>query len=173
MAHLIRRIERLERANRRWQRIHAVLLIGLALGLIASIDRLEVTEAQSIDRRDGASSIANLQAEARINLAIRALKSINQRMNGGAGMMNRDIVIGIWSRRLLSAQIDRNDRKVPQIDLFEAHLSRMTELEDRANVQYRERRISDLDQMEVAFSRLEAEYWLTRARTQRLPGVFW
>ena len=45
----------------------------------------------------------------------------------------------------------------------------MKELEDQAEAQYRERRISDLEQMEAEFYRLEAEYWLTRVKAGQTP----
>ena len=55
-------------------------------------------------------------------MALRALKSIKQRINSGVGILNRDIKIFQWSFRLMLAQLDRNDKKIATADVFAAHL---------------------------------------------------
>jgi hypothetical protein len=172
MARMTRRIDRLERKNRRWKRIHAVLLVGMAAWLIGTVDRTTVTGAQQDDRPDESLSAFETHAETRIKIANRALKSIEQRVNAGTGVLNRDSLIHAWSQRLVFAQIDRNDAKVPQVDIFAGHLNRMKQIEDRANAHYRERRISDLDQMEATYFRSEAESWVVRAKTGLSPSLF-
>ena len=71
------------------------------------------------------------------------------------------------------AQLDRNDKKISLVDIFAEHLARMRELEDRGKTNYRNRKISDMEQMETEFYRLEAESWLTRAQGGQLPLMIW
>ena len=56
MARMSQRIDRMERDNRRWKRLHALLLVGTAVLLIGGIDRPTALEAQQVDREDEALS---------------------------------------------------------------------------------------------------------------------
>jgi hypothetical protein len=173
MVRMMRQIACLERTDRRGKRVHAVLLVGTAVLLLGGINRPVALEAQQVDRREEALNAIEPLAEARIKLALKALRSINQRINAGVGFQNRDYATYLWSRRLVFAQLDRNDKKISLVDIFAEHLARMRELEDRGKTNYRNRKISDVEQMETEFYRLEAESWLTRAQSGQLPLMIW
>jgi hypothetical protein len=61
----------------------------------------------------------------------------------------------------------------PPATLFEAHRARMMEVNARADRQYRERRISDLERMELEYFQLESAVWLERVKAGQPPWVVW
>jgi hypothetical protein len=167
------RVDRLERARRRWALINAALLVGTAVLGAGGVHRTPALEAQQVERRDGTRTDTEPQAEARVKVALKALESIRQRVNAGVGVMYRDHIVAQWSRRLLHAQLDAAAGATPPAALFEAHRARMREVEARADCQYRERRISDLERMELEYFTLEAELWSARVKAGRPPGLVW
>jgi hypothetical protein len=174
---MMRRIARLEKDNRRCKRVHAVLLVGMAVLLFGVMNQPVALEAQQIDRQEEALNTSEPLAEAQIKLALKALNSINHRSTskGGFQFLPRNFATNLWSRRLVFAQLDRNDKTISPVDIFARHLDRMKELDDRAQANYRDRKISDLEQMETEFYRLSAETWLIRAKggKLRLPLMIW
>jgi hypothetical protein len=142
-----------------------VLLAGIAAFVIAGSGRPATIGAEPIDQKDESPSIRQALAEARVELALRALTSIHKRINAGAAMPNRDRMIAVWSRRLLIAQLGVADGAASRSTFVEEHLAQMKELEAGAINQYRERRISDLERMEMEFYRLDAEWLSAKAKS--------
>jgi hypothetical protein len=169
VARLTRRIDRLERESRRWRGATGVILAGVAALAIGGGHRPATIRAQPLDTNDRSRPCS----AAKVELALRALRSINRRINTGAGVMNRDELIILWSRRLLVARLEAGDGSGSRLAPLEAHLTRMKELEAGAIHQYRERRISDLERMEMEFHRLEAESWSARAKAGGPPWAGW
>jgi hypothetical protein len=170
---LARRVKCLERANRRWGLINAALLAATAVLGAGGVPRMTAVRAQQVERKERALPAAEPQAEAQVSLALKALQSIDHRVNSGVGVLGRDHVTALWSRRLLYAQLLLANDATPRVTLFEAHRARMIEVEARANRQYRERRISDLEQMELEYFERESGLWLERVKAGRPPWVVW
>jgi hypothetical protein len=170
---ITRRIDRLERDNRCRKRSKAVILISALLLLIGGggVDRPRTIEAQQVDQREEKASASTSLAEARMKVALGALNSIKQRISKGNGVLNRDALICLWSRRLLIAQLDMSKSQTDRIAIFKAYLAQMKDLEERANVHYSERRISDLEQMDAVFHRMEAESWLMKVKQGQVPWI--
>jgi hypothetical protein len=165
MAELTRRVDHLERANRRWKRCNALVLIGALLLLSGGVECPGTIEAEPVSPQGENATACTLLAEARIRLAFKALNSIKQRISSGKGCPNRDALVCGWSRRLLFAQIELSRGHVDRVASLEAHLVRMRDLEGRANAHYGERRISDLELMEAEYHRRVAESWLAREKS--------
>jgi hypothetical protein len=73
----------------------------------------------------------------------------------------------VWSHFVLQTQFDLSDKKPDQIAALEAHLDRMTKLEELLK---KVRRLGFGQAIEVgavAYYRIEAEYWLAHARVQQ------
>jgi hypothetical protein len=170
---LARRVDRLERANRRWGLINAAILTATAVLGAGGVHRITPVGAQQAERKDASRSDTEPQAEPQVKLALKALRSIDQRVSAGVGVLGRDHMTAVWSRRLLLAQIEAADGATPPVALFEAHRARMSVVEARANRHYRERRISDLEKMELEYFALEAGLWLERVKAGRPPWVVW
>jgi hypothetical protein len=169
---MTQRIERLERENRRGKMVMGVVLAGAAALVMGGIDRPAILEAQEFGRQDEPRQVAEARAEAQVKLALKALKSINQRLSSGAGIMNRDYLVALWSRRLLIAQLEATGEPAHCAAFFEAHQTRMKDLEERGIVSYRDHRISDLEQMETEYHRRRAEAWSARVKAGRTPWRF-
>jgi hypothetical protein len=173
VAWLTRRVECLERANRRWALSHAVLLAAMVVLGIGGVHRMTTIGAQEVERKERTGCVAEPQAEAQVKLAQKALRSIDQRINSGVGVLGRDHMTALWSRRLLYSQLQLADDPAAWGPLFEAHRTRMIDVEARASRQYRERRISDLEQMELEYFGIESVVWLERVKAGRAPWIVW
>jgi hypothetical protein len=169
MAQVTRWDDRFERGNRcrRWSK--AAAFIGALLLLIGAVDRPGVIEAQQVSRRAGQARASPSPAEARIKVARRALNSIRQRESKSNSMLYNETFVYQWSMRLLVAQCEIAEGYTDRVAIFEAHLGRMKELEDRVNAHYRIGRVTDLGQMNAVFHRLEAEVWLARVKQGEAP----
>jgi hypothetical protein len=171
IAQMARGIDRSERDHRRWKRSMTGTLVCALLLFLEGIDRPRTIEAQQPgQRKEDARSAASL-IEARIKVAQRALNSINQRIISGVGIMNRDNLIYMWSRRLLLAQLETSPSEDERVAFLEAYLARMKDLEKRVDGHFRERRISDIEYMDAQFRRLEAETWLVKVRQGESPWI--
>lgn len=74
--------------------------------------------------------------------------------------------LGTWSRRLMDADRDLSDKKADQVAALEAHLTRIRGLEELATLLADSGNLSPLEVDELAFSRLEAEFLLLKAKTK-------
>jgi hypothetical protein len=84
-------------------------------------------------------------------------------------MLYNETFVYQWSMRLLVAQFEIAEGYTDRVAIFEAHLGRMKELEERVNAHFRIGRVTDLGQMNAAFHRLEAEFWLARVKQAEAP----
>src|SRR5262249_55587069 len=98
---LTRRVDRLVRAQRRWMLLNAALLVGMAVLGAGGVHRNPAVGAQPLERKGGPRTDTEPQVEAQVKLALKALASIQQRINAGVGVLNRDHLTAVWSRRLL------------------------------------------------------------------------
>jgi hypothetical protein len=169
MAEVTRWDDRFERGNRcrRWSK--AAPFIGALLLLIGGVNRPGTIEAQQVSRRAGQAKASPSSAQARIKVARRALNSIRQRESKSNTMLYNETFVYEWSMRLLVAQFEIAEGYTDCVAIFEAHLGRMKELEERVNAHYRIGRVTDLAQMNAVFHRLEAEAWLVRVKQGQAP----
>lgn len=162
--------ERHARSGRAWRRPAALLIAGLAaLGVGDGLP----PQARGAGRAGAPGMEKDELAEAQIKLAQQALRSIDQRVNAGIGLAGRDHMTALWSRRLLIAQLEASDDDDEVIPYFEAHHARMRDVQARAKVQYRERRISDLEQFELEYFTRESQLWEQRVKAGRPPWGVW
>jgi hypothetical protein len=174
MAHLTRRIDRLEREVRWRKRVNAAILVGASLLVTSGLYRPAALAARPAAGRAKTQTCLDPLAEAEAELALKALKAINQRADKGGGVLTvRDGRIAVWSRRFVLARFHTLDDEASRVALLEAHLARMRELEARTNAHHREGRIPDLEQMETEYFRREAEHWAARVKAGLLPWLVW
>src|SRR5262245_54933327 len=95
MARVTRRIDRPERGLRCRKRSKAALSIGALLLLFGGVDRPRMIEAQQVARREGEATASTSLAEARIEVAHRALNSIKRRESNGSAILYNEILHGI------------------------------------------------------------------------------
>ena len=120
-------------------------------------------------RSAGQARASPSPAEARIKVARRSPNSIRQRESNSNSMLYNETFVYQWSMRLLVAQFEIAEGYTDRVAIFEAHLSRMKELEERVNAHNRIGRVTDLAQMNAVFHRLEAEAWLARVKQGQDP----
>jgi hypothetical protein len=169
MARVARRIDRPGRGQRCRERSRAAIAIGALLLLIGGVDRPRTIEAQQVARREGEATDSTSLAEARIKVARRALNSIKRRESNCNIILYNETFNYHWSMRLLIAQFEIAKGYTDRVAIFEAHLGRMKELEERVNAHYSERKVTDLDQMNAVFKRVEAESWLAKVKQGQAP----
>lgn len=71
----------------------------------------------------------------------------------------------LWSKRKIDLEGDLMTSRDDRITALKGHLDRMTRFEDRMRPLFRERTISEMDFLAIRFYRLQAEYWLVKAKT--------
>jgi hypothetical protein len=169
MAQVTRRDDRFEPGNRCRRWTNAALFIGALPLLIGGVDRPGTIVAQQVARQEGDAGASRSLAEARIKVARKALNSIKQRESRGSGLVYNDVLIHQWSHRLLAAQFDMCGGYTERVSIFEAHLGRMKELEERVKAHYIKGMVADLAQLNAVFHRLEAEAWLARVKQGQAP----
>ncbi len=76
-----------------------------------------------------------------------------------------------WSRLVLEAQGDLSDQRAERLSAFEAHLARMKKLEALVKKVRQLGFGRSIDITAVDCFRKEAEFWLARAKTQKMPMV--
>jgi hypothetical protein len=169
MAQVTRWDDRFQRGNRyrRWS--NAALFIGALPLLIGGVDGPGTIEAQQVARQEGEARASRSRAEARIKVARRALDSIKQRESRGNGSLYNEVFTYQWSHRLLVAQLDMCEGYTERVAIFEAHLGRMKELEERVKAHYFKGKVTDLAEMNAVFHRLEAEAWLASVKQGQAP----
>ena len=70
-----------------------------------------------------------------------------------------------WSVRWLQAERDLGQSKAEQVTACDGHLKRMQSWKDLLEAQFKERQVPKYSVSAAEFFRLEAEDWLTAART--------
>lgn len=205
MAALAARVDRLEREGRRWRRL-AVACAATALALagwlaarprvVGAARQEPAKEARQEPAKGaeapepGAPADPLALIEQQRQMAIRALKIIDETANLGAPVPNPATVTSGWSFRLLGAELYRSlvqeagaPRTVdPEVYLatargapdpgrvasFQAHLDRMRRWEQRFRPLFEDGRYSALNFLEIQARRIQAEQWLSRE--QNKPG---
>ncbi|MBX6315259.1 MAG: hypothetical protein IRY99_20465 [Isosphaeraceae bacterium] len=186
IAVLIERIERLERASRRWRHTCAVAVAVAALLAIAVSYRPGTASAQQVERPEAAGGNPIELAKARLERARRSLAILERVVARGNPVTNQAKTVYFWSLRQLGDELflslHQNELKTedPEIYLaaaqgppnaqriaaFEGHLRRMQEWEDRFRPLYDQGIMSVIEFMEVQDNRLQAQLWLAREKAR-------
>jgi hypothetical protein len=69
-----------------------------------------------------------------------------------------------WSIRILDAQKELDPREEKQLAAFMNHLERMTDVEQKVSRDVQKRRLNPSANVEVEYFKLEAEYWVEKAK---------
>ncbi len=179
---IARRLETLERSNRRWRwGVIAALVGGVVIGSLSllkpRIVSAQVTEQKVADPGDPLALFEDTH-----RMGHRAIALIEQTLKFGAPDPGSPARTTMWSLRLLACDIYKITSKnghptaEPEIYLYSArgasdpkvvqafreHLKRTKLWEERFRPLATERQISAQDFLEIQFLRLQAETWLAR-----------
>ncbi len=180
---MARRMDRLERENRRWRWAALSALIGLvALGALSGLRPRSVEARQAEKSEKPPGNPSELYTELH-RMGHRAIAIIDETVDMGAPVSDPSFKVSTWSLRLLGTDFIASSPKEgprtlePEIALALAkgplgperikalreHLARMRLWENRFRPLVRDGRLSALDFMEFQARRIVAEAWLARA----------
>lgn len=180
---LARRLDRLERANRRlrWTAFGGLLAAAIAFGVPGAARPRAVAAPPEGPRVTDPGDPLPLYDELH-QTGRRAIDLVNLSLRVGAPVNNSPAVVAAWSLRILDAEIFRTSPKgglrsgdpevylstakgppdPPRVRAFQEHLNRMRAWEERFRPLASDRRLSALDFLELQARRIQAEGYLAR-----------
>jgi hypothetical protein len=123
--------------------------------------------AVSSAQADQKSAVDN--AKARLDAARKVYQFMTESLKVTASAEPRPLEperFYLWSRRWMEAQREVSDKKEDQIGAVKAHVGRMKELEEILQKLYDTEQIDSASVLAAGFYRLEAEKWLSEAKTK-------